>query len=111
MDPTSFGLRRPRDLERTRLGGGPDADYRVAGRGGRDRLVVAGQGRLRHLQDDRVDVVDGEVVLAAAPVAGGDARAEVDRVERLAEVDEERIVAWPGEHLPATVQRPDRLIR
>ena len=68
-----------------------------------DGLAVAGHLGLGHLQDDRVDVVAREVVLAAARVAR--AVADVDRVERRPEVDEERVVDLAGEHLAAAVQR------
>src|SRR5204863_5797363 len=102
---------RVRDLEAAPLGRGPDAHDRVLRAGTRDRLVVTGDLALGHLDHDRVRVVAGQVVLAAALVAGADTGAEVDRVERLAEVDEERIVALAGEHLAATAQRLDALCR
>jgi hypothetical protein len=44
-----------------------------------------------------VDAVAGQVILTAALITGADA--QVDGVERRAEVDEERVVALAREHL------------
>ena len=97
-------------LQPRALGRGPDADDGVAGASGRlTALPSTVTSDFGHLQDDRVDVVARQVVLAATGVAG--AVADVDRVERRAEVDEERIVDLAGEHLAAAAQRLDRLRR
>ena len=78
------------------------------------RLVVARDVALGDLQGDRVDVVAGEVVLAAALVARADAHAarhvDVDGVEGRAEVDEERVVDLAGEDLAAARQALDGLV-
>ncbi len=93
-------------LEATTLRGRPDADDGIRGVGCRDRSPVPGDLSLGDLHDDGLDVVAGDVVLAATGVAR--AVAEVDRVEGGAEVDEERIVALAGEHASAARHGPDR---
>ena len=55
-----------------------------------------------------MDVVAGEVVLAATRIARS--VADRERVECRAEIDEERIVTLAGEHLAAVRQAPDRLV-
>ncbi len=87
----------------------PHADHGVRRLGAGHGLVVTRDVGLRDLQDDRVDVVAREVVLAAAGVAG--AVADVDRVERRAEVDEERVVGLADEDAAAAVQVPHRRAR
>ena len=97
-----------RQLEPATLGRGPDAYDRVLGGRAGDGLAVARDLLVGHLQDDRVDVVARQVVLASALVTGAGAGAEVDGVERHPQVDEERVVTLAGEHLSAAPEVPDR---
>jgi hypothetical protein len=73
-----------------------------------DRLAILRHPELGDLEDRGRGVHSGEIVLAQALVSG--ALTHVDRVERGAEIDEERVVARSHEHLRAVTQGPDGLL-
>ena len=94
-------------MDRRPLGRGPDADDGIRRALAVDRLAVLRHVLLGDLQHDRVDVVARQVVLAAALVAEADA--QVDGVERRAEIDEEGVVDLPGERQAPAGNALDRL--
>ena len=81
----------------------------VGGRPDAERVALRVDLRDRDLQGDRVDVVAGQEVLAAAHVARRARLADRDEVEDRADVREERVVTLAGEDADA-VLRDDRLL-
>ena len=92
------------------LGARPHADDGIVGLRVCDGLVVTRDLGLRHLEHERVRVVGGHVVLAAALVAEPDVGpaglVDVDAVEHGAEVNEEGVVGRADEALAAALQAP-----